>query len=116
MIIGNRVTNPGDLRTPIILLGATTFVTDAGGAQRPSRSELAEVLAKWTNVHGNEVWASHAVHAIQPATVLIRYRVDVDVTCAVELDGEVYEIMSIDDIGQRHEYQELKVQLAKGSA
>ncbi len=115
MIIGNRVTNPGELRTPVRLLGATTIVTDAGGAQRPSRTELGTVLAKWIGVHGNEVWASQAMKAEKLATVTIRYRADVDETCTVELDGEEYEIISIDDIEKRHEWIEMKVKFPKGT-
>jgi SPP1 family predicted phage head-tail adaptor len=114
MIIGTQTTNPGDLRTPIALM-STTIVKDAGGAQSPSRTKLADVWAKWTNVHGNEVWASQAVHAIAPATVLIRWRDDVTAACTVVKDDVEFEIVSIDNVRERNEYLELKVQRAGGS-
>ena len=44
-----------------------------------------------------------------PATVLIRYRSDVDETCAVLKGTLQYEIKSIDNIEERSEYLELKV-------
>jgi SPP1 family predicted phage head-tail adaptor len=69
----------------------------------------AEVWSKWVNVHGVEVWAAQAEQAEQPATVLIRYQEDIDTTWVIVKDGINFEIVSIDDIRERHEYMELKV-------
>jgi SPP1 family predicted phage head-tail adaptor len=112
MNIGGNITtttNPGELRTPITLQSRSVS-TETGGFQAPAYNvTLATVLAKWRNVHGSEVWASQMADALAPATVLIRYRADVDYTCIVLLGNKVYEIVSIDDIENRHEYMELKV-------
>jgi hypothetical protein len=73
-------------------------------------------MAKWINVHGSEAWAAAAAQggpgpeAVQAATVTIRGRSDVDVTCAVLKGSTRYEIVSIDDIQERHELIEIKVQ------
>ena len=110
MIIGNKPTNPGELRTPVTLLKRTIF-TDAGGFQAQSVETIAAAWARWENVHGSEAWAASAV-ATEAATVLIRYRAGLDETCLVRMDGTIYEVVSMDDIQQRHEYLELKVKRA----
>jgi len=108
MRIGSQITNPGDLRT-LITLKSRSVTSETGKFQKPVWSTLASVYAKWVNVHGSEVWAADAAGASEPATVLIRYRNDIDATGAVEKDGVLYEIVSLDNIGERSEYLELKV-------
>jgi len=110
MIIGNKPTNPGELRTPISLLSPTVPSGD-GGFNAPSYAVAATVYAKWTNVHGSEVWAAEAVQAIQPATVLLRYYAGLKPTWRVRKGSLDYEIVSVDNIGERSEYMELKVRL-----
>lgn len=109
MKIGQNITNPGEMRTRVTI--KTRSVTDGlGGFQTPTLVTLASMWARWVGVHGSEAWAASSVGAVQAATVLIRYRDDIDTTCVVVLNGNNYEITSIDDIQQRHEYLELKVQ------
>jgi SPP1 family predicted phage head-tail adaptor len=109
MNLNGKTFNPGQLRTSIVLKSRGVS-TETGGFQTPTWATIATVWAKWQNVHGAEVWAAESANAVRPATVTLRYRPDVDETCAVELDGALYEIVSIDDIENRHEYLELKVQ------
>jgi SPP1 family predicted phage head-tail adaptor len=108
MILGGRVFNPGDLRT-LITLKQRSITTNDGGFQMPAWATMRSLYAKWVNAHGSEVWTADAAGATAPATVTIRYQADVDTTCAVEKDGVLYEIISIDDIQNRHELMELKV-------
>ncbi len=114
MNIGGRTINPGELRTSVVL-ESRTITTNAGGAQEPSYTTIATVWAKWTNVHGSEVWTAQAVQAVHPATVLIRYRSDINLACAVSKGSERFEIVSIDNIGERNEYLELKVKLMRNT-
>lgn len=109
MILNGRVINPGEMRIQITLQ-TITVVADAGGAQTKVPATLATVWSKWTNVHGSEVWAAQSAAAIEPATVLIRYLSGLDNTCLVLRGTKTYQILSIDNIGQRNEYMELKVQ------
>jgi SPP1 family predicted phage head-tail adaptor len=107
--------NPGELNIPITLKSRSIITGgSAGGFRIPSYDEIGQVLAKWVNVHGSEVWSSQTVNAMKAATVLIRYQAGLDETCVVEKSGEIYEIVSIDDIQERHEYMELKVKKAVG--
>jgi SPP1 family predicted phage head-tail adaptor len=114
MNLNGKATNPGELRTPVTLQ-SPTLTADAGGAQVPGWATLKAVYAKWTNVHGGEVWASQAAQVIEPATVLVRYNASLNSACAVLLGTKRYKIISIDDIQNRHEYQELKVSLMEGT-
>jgi SPP1 family predicted phage head-tail adaptor len=108
MILNGRAINPGELRTPVVLRQRTVTV-DAGGFSGVSYSDIATVWARWEDVHGSEVWEAEAIQAVSPATVLIRYYAGLDTTWAIKLGSIDYEIVSIDDIQQRHEYMELKV-------
>ncbi len=109
MILNGKVINPGELRTSVVLK-SRTVVNDAGGFPKEGPgSTIATVWARWSNVHGSEVWAAESAQASAPATVLIRYRSDINPTCYVVKGSDVFEIVSLDDIGERHEYIELKV-------
>lgn len=112
MQINGKVINPGELRTSITLQSRTVF-TETGGFQVPAWATLATVWARWINVHGSEVWAAASLQAEAAATVTIRYRGDVDATCAVLLGSDRYEIVSLDNIQQRGEFLELKVRKMK---
>ncbi len=108
MKINEKPFNPGELRTTIVIK-SRSVVTDAGGAQSVVWSTVATVLAKWENAHGSEVWTADAAGAEMPATVTIRYRNDIDPTYALEKNSQLYEIVSMDDIRERHELLEFKV-------
>ena len=109
MIIGQKVTNPGELRTKVTLQ-KRVVTTNAGGFQIETPTTIAQVWAKWVNAHGSEVWASQAVNALQAAEVTIRYRNDVDTTCYVLLGSDLYEITAVDNVSARGEYLVLSVQ------
>ncbi len=109
MNLNGKISNPGELRIPI-MLQRRTVSTETGGFQVPDWEDIATVPARWVGVHGSEAWSAASNNAQQAATVTIRYRADVDLTCAVLLGSNRYEIVSIDDIQMRHEYIELKVQ------
>lgn len=109
MRLGANVTNPGELRTSITLK-SRTVTTGAGGFPVPTwPTTIATVWAKWTNAHGQEAWIAQTAQADQAATVLIRYRSDIDLTCAVFKGSDRWEIVSMDNVQERGEFLELKV-------
>lgn len=112
MLINGRPINPGELRTEITLKSRTETIS-AGGFAQPGWSTIATVKCRWTGAHGSEVWSAQAVQAEGAATVLIRYNSGVNTTGAVLLGSDLYEIVSVDDIQQRHEWMELKVKRMK---
>jgi SPP1 family predicted phage head-tail adaptor len=108
MILNGKVINPGELRTQVTLQRRTVSA-GAGGFQVPAWRTIAVVWARWTNAHGQEAVIAGAQGSEAPATVLIRYRSGLDITCAVLKGSDRYEIVSIDNIQERSEYLELKV-------
>lgn len=115
------------------MLVSHELVTDAGGFQHPTDVYIAEVWADWKNVHGQEAIIADANGVKVAATVVIRYRSDINLGCAIFKDATVteivdehdvvtghtvtgteYEIFSMDDIEERHEYIELKVKRVAG--
>jgi SPP1 family predicted phage head-tail adaptor len=108
MIINGKVTNPGEMRTLITLM-SRAITKESGAFQSRSTTTIAEVWSKWTNVHGSEAWTAASLAASMPATVLIRWRDDVDASCLVTKGSDLYEIVSLDNIQERNEYIELKV-------
>jgi SPP1 family predicted phage head-tail adaptor len=109
MILNGKVINPGELRTLVEIQRRTTN-TEQSGFQVPVWAKVSTVYSKWVNAHGPEVVQAQAAKAQYAATVLIRYQSGIDNTCAVVKGTERYEIVSVDDIQERHEYIELKVQ------
>ena len=109
MRINEKPFNPGELRQKISLFQQSVTI-DSGGFQVLSKgSKIADVWARWVNVHGVEVWTADMAGAKQSATVLIRWRSDIDETCLVEKGGQLFEIVSMDNVRERNEYLELKV-------
>ncbi len=127
MKIGGKVTNPGELNQRVVLAQRKTERNAAG--ETVTWEYVAEAWAKWTNAHGSEAWTADSLGYKKPATVLMRYRSGMDTSYAVVLGatvsdivedgvvvgktftgGELYEVVSMDDIANRHEYIELKVQ------
>ena len=113
MILNGKVINPGEMRTRITLQ-ERSVTSQTGGFQAPSWTNISTVWCRWTNAHGNESMQAALQSAQAPATILIRWISGLDTTCAILKGSERYEILSIDDIQERHEYMELKVQRMKG--
>jgi len=108
MNLNGKTMNPGELRTPVSIC-SRSVTTDTGGFPRPSWTVAKAVLAKWRNAHGAETAQANTTGAELPATVTIRYYANLDTTYAIKKGSEYYEVLSIDDIEERHEYMELKV-------
>ena len=108
MILNGRVINPGELRT-LVTLERRKVTQDAGGFGSAAWAEIDTVYCRWIGAHGAEIWQAQTAGVNEPATVLIRYRDDIDTTCALTRGPARYEIISIDDIQARHEFLELKV-------
>jgi SPP1 family predicted phage head-tail adaptor len=93
-------------------LGKPTVTQGDGGFKAKSYAVEATVWAKWQWAHGQEVWTSNADQARRSATVMIRYRSDIDETWGVQKDGVWYDIVPpIDNILDRDQLIEMKVEL-----
>ena len=109
--------NTGDLRTSITFQ-VPTIVPDAGGAQTTTWANVPTnptVLGWWVNAHRDKVISNEMLKYVQRATVTIRYRSDILPTWRIIKDGLNWQILSIDDVNNRHRYMEIIVELQRGS-
>lgn len=102
----------GDMRTRIRIAKPEYSIID--GFSHETFVDLFDspVWCKWTNAHGAEVYQAAELHLREPATIIMRYSLLVTVKCRIwhEQDATPYEIISIDNVGDRGEFLEIKVQ------
>ena len=70
---------------------------------------------RWINAHGTEVLRDDLAVGRRRATVTIRCDKRVNSTCRVLLDGEAWEIKSVDDVRLGHRWMELIVERTVGA-
>jgi|GluameStandDraft_1065615.scaffolds.fasta_scaffold28430_2 hypothetical protein len=75
------------------------------------------VHCKWVNAHGAEVFSAMQLQLRQPATLTMRYSPRIQPTMLVYKgrDPVPYEVISVDDVEDRHCWLEVTVQ-RKGAA
>lgn len=111
----SKSANAGELRTPV------TFKTISRATNKNAYSNSGEVnifgegktvKVKWVNAHGYETTAAMQLGLREPATITMRYSPLINETLIVYRDKDIrpYEIISIDDVEQRHRWLEIKVQ------
>ena len=81
------------------------FGVDETGADVPMK-------VKWTNAHGYEVYEGMQLKLREPATILARFSPLINQKLVVYKKGDVepWEIISVDDVENRHKWLEIKVQ------
>lgn len=110
----SKSANAGELRTPVYFKRITR-VTDTDGF--PSESEVnifgenSDVLVKWVNIHGSEVFNALQTGIKEPATLTTRYHPEItnDLIVYKGTDPKPYEIISIDNVESRNTWLEIKV-------
>jgi len=104
--------NPGELRTPVIVERYDETQNENGYPVRQWVNVFGKgvLKVKWVNAHGAEVYESMRLDLKEPATLTARYSPLITPQCRVIKDGETYEIISLDDVENRHEWLEIKVQ------
>jgi len=102
--------NPGELRTKVRFV-RTVRGQDAEGFYVETEETVAEVCAKWVNAHGNEAFSEAMATLAEPATLTVRYRAGLAADQLVYRDGDPrpFEIISIDDVEDRHFWMEIHV-------
>lgn len=110
-----KYANPGALRTPVRFIRIDR-TNDADGY--PTETEVdvfgQPVMCAWVNVHGNEVFTAMQMQLREPATLTTRYSPLINQKLLIYKDSDTdpYEVISIDDIDERHAWLEIKVQRA----
>ena len=116
-----KYANAGELRTPIII-EKYTETTDGEGYSPKSWTNIfgagKTCRVKWVNAHGTEVFEAMRMDLNEPATLTARYSPLVTPRCRILLASDAnkvekeklyYEIISLDDVENRHEWLEIKV-------
>ena len=112
----SKAANAGELRTRVYFIKKTRVMDGEG---YPSDTEVnvfgagVPCMCKWVNAHGYEVFQTMQLQIREPATITTRYSPSLlDPTLTVYRDGDKkpYEVISIDDVEERHVWLEIKVQ------
>lgn len=84
-----------------------------GAKENPVPFPYISYATKWKNAHGRELWSLQDAKAIEKATITCRYDTEIGKQCKVQkLDDrntKLWEIESIDDIGNRHVWMEITI-------
>jgi SPP1 family predicted phage head-tail adaptor len=70
---------------------------------------------KWVNAHGTDVFTAMQMQLREPATLTMRYHKDINTKLIVYKGTDAYEVISVDDVEERHAWMEIKVQRATGA-
>lgn len=102
--------NPGELRTPVRFVRIERGQDEDLFYQETERT-VAQVFAKWVNVHGNEAFSDAMATLAEPATLTIRYcgGLAADQLVYKGDDPVPFEIISIDDVDNRRVWMEIHV-------
>lgn len=110
--LGIRV-NPGQMNCPVII---EDYVLKKEGISKEQVWEsisCSEIYAQWIGAHGSEAIIAAQSLAKDRATLRIRYNPKVTTRCRVIKDNDrqnPYNIVSVDDVRNRHQYMELKIE------
>ncbi len=106
-----KYVNAGELRTPISFV-RTERGKDADGYPTETEVEVIKTNCKWVNIHGSEVFTAMQQQLREPATITMRYSPLINPKLIIYkgTDTNPYEVISIDDVEDRHRWIEIKVQ------
>ena len=108
--------NAGELRTPVKFIRIDR-INDSDGYPAEVETEVMETKVKWSNVHGSEVFTAMQQQLREPATLMMRYSPLINQKLIIYkgADPSCYEVISIDDVEERHTWMEIKVQRKAGA-
>lgn len=111
----SKSANAGELRTKVYFFGTAKEIDDEGFTQTVKVNPFGEGVAvkcKWKNAHGSEVFTAMQLQLRDPATLTCRYSPKITQQLSVVKcsDNSEYDIVSIDNVEERNEWLEIKVQ------
>lgn len=113
--------NPGELRTRIEIHDYHSVLDQDGyeiGQWINVFGEGGLVHCKWVNAHGTEVLTAKQLGLRELATLTMRYTPKLTSRCRIFRIGDPapYEVISIDNVENRNEWLEVKVQRKEASS
>lgn len=102
----------GEMKTKITIEGRK-ISQGANGYPAITWEDLfgGKVWCKWVNAHGQELYEAMRLNIKEAATITMRYSPLVDGQCRIyrEEDPKPYEVISINDVLDKHQFLEIKV-------
>ena len=116
----SKYANPGEMRTAVEFRQIQRTHDNDGFPIEEAVNVFgpgAAVMVKWVNAHGNESFIAMQLELREPATLTMRYspRINRELLVFRRGDPDPYEIISIDNVEQRGEWLEIKVQRLLGA-
>lgn len=111
----SKYANAGELRTRVFFFRVDRVKDEENVALDKEVNVFgdgAAVKCKWVNAHGTETFTAMQLQLREPATITCRYTPLINEKLVVrkENDPEPYEVISVDDVENRHKWLEIKVQ------
>lgn len=117
----SKSANPGELRTRVFFMRKSRTRNEEGFPCDQEVNVFGEGVAcmcKWVNAHGYEVFQTMQLEIREPATITTRFSdklLDPTLIIYRESDTKPFEVISIDDVEERHVWLEIKVQRKSGA-
>ena len=109
-----RYANAGELRTKIrVFRPAEESDSDGYTSGRVNVfGENGYRYCKSGNAHGTEVYEARQAGVTEPATLTLRYTPKITTTCIIyrDKDPDPYEVISLNDVENKHVWLEVRVQ------
>lgn len=107
--------NPGQMRTPIQIKTYTETKDEDGFKIKEWKNVFSEgttIYCHWSNAHGQEALTAASLELKEPATLTMRYSDKITPKCRIfkKSDSKPYEVISLDNVNERNQWLELKVQ------
>jgi hypothetical protein len=115
----SKYANAGELITAVVFKKPVVVGKDSYGIAVIDEQSVfggEAVMCKWVNAHGTEALTAASMKLRDPATLTTRYSPPLeDVTLILYRAGDPkpYSVISVDNIEQRNEWLEIKVQRYK---
>lgn len=111
----SKSANAGQLRTPVYFMRMEKEVDTEGYAKESEVNIFGDgkyVRAKWVNAHGTDSFVALQMKLRESATITCRYspRIEVDQIVYRGKDPNPFEIISIDNVEEKNQWLEIKVQ------
>lgn len=117
----SKSANPGELRTSVFFMKTTRTIDSEGYPVETPVNVFGDGVpckCKWVNAHGYEALQGMQLQLKEPATITTRYSdklLNPKLLVYKGTDTHPYEIISIDDVEDRHRWLEIKVQRKVGA-
>lgn len=111
----SKSANAGELRTKVYFMSVSRETDSENVSSEIKENIFGEnvpLLCKWVNYHGNEIFQALELKLREPATITCRFSPLIHCRLIVykENDPAPYDIISVDDVENRHKWLEIKVQ------